>query len=168
MLIRAAEPADSLGVARVHVRAWQVGYRSLLPSEYLAGLNVQERASRYSFGDSDPAKPKTLVASVGREIRGFATTLPAVDDDVRGFGEVNALYVDPDHWGRGIGLTLLLAARSALRKAGFNHAVLWVLTGNERAEKFYRADGWKPEGLTRNGARGGVSLNESRHRRALL
>ena len=35
MLLRPAEPADAMDVARVHVRAWQVAYRNLLPDEYL-------------------------------------------------------------------------------------------------------------------------------------
>jgi hypothetical protein len=31
----------------------------------------------------------------------------------------------------------------------FTEAVLWVLTGNDRAERFYRADGWLPDGRRR-------------------
>jgi hypothetical protein len=37
MLLRPAEPADAMAVARVHVRAWQIAYRTLLPDEYLDG-----------------------------------------------------------------------------------------------------------------------------------
>ena len=44
MLLRPAEPADAMGVARVHVRAWQVAYRNLLPDDYLDSL--QARRSR--------------------------------------------------------------------------------------------------------------------------
>jgi hypothetical protein len=36
-------------VALVHVRAWQVGYRNLLPDEYLDGLWPEERARRYAL-----------------------------------------------------------------------------------------------------------------------
>jgi len=35
MLLRPAEPDDALAVARVHVRAWQAAYRTLLPDDYL-------------------------------------------------------------------------------------------------------------------------------------
>jgi hypothetical protein len=31
-------------------------------------------------------------------------------------------------------------------KRGFGDAVLWVLAGNHRAERSYRADGWTPDG----------------------
>lgn len=40
MELRPALPADALAVARVHVRAWQVGYRGLLPAAYLDSLRA--------------------------------------------------------------------------------------------------------------------------------
>jgi len=92
--IRPAEPDDALAVARVHVRSWQVAYRTLLPDEYLDGLRPEERAGRYVFGSLDPLTPATIVASEAGAIRGFATTAPARDADVPDHGELWALYVD--------------------------------------------------------------------------
>ena len=43
MLLRPAEPSDSLAVAEIHVRSWQVAYRGLLPGDYLDALIPQER-----------------------------------------------------------------------------------------------------------------------------
>jgi hypothetical protein len=57
----------------VHVRAWQVAYRGLLPDEYLDGLRAEDRAGRYTFGSADPGVPSTIVAVVDGVIRGFAT-----------------------------------------------------------------------------------------------
>ena len=37
-----------------------------------------------------------------------------------------------------------------LSAEGLVEAILWVLVGNERAERFYRADGWLPDGTTRH------------------
>jgi hypothetical protein len=48
-----------------------------------------------------------------------------------------------------VGRVLLIAARAALVASGFREAVLWVLAGNERAQRFYRADGWLPDGARR-------------------
>lgn len=47
MIVRAACPGDAMEVAGVHVRAWQVGYRGLLPDAYLDGLRAEERAARF-------------------------------------------------------------------------------------------------------------------------
>ncbi len=75
-------------------------------------------------------------------IHGFATTAPSREPDLPGHGELCALYVDPDQWGRGIGIALVSAARANLFALGFRNAVLWVLEGNVRAERFYRIDQW--------------------------
>ena len=76
MLIRPAEAADALAVARVHVRAWQAAYRTLLPQDYLDRLRPEDRAERYDFSHQDPLKPYTMVACDGDAILGFATTMP--------------------------------------------------------------------------------------------
>jgi GNAT superfamily N-acetyltransferase len=142
MILRAAVPDDIMAVARVHVRAWQAAYRGLMPEDYLAGLRAEDRAQRYDFSSLDPARPRTVVAVAADTVLGFATTSPARDEDAAGQGELCALYVEPDCWGRGIGGALAAAARNNLYRLGFRKAVLWVAAGNARAERFYRADGW--------------------------
>jgi GNAT superfamily N-acetyltransferase len=73
-------------------------------------------------------------------IHGFATTAPSREPDLPDHGELCALYVDPEQWGRGFGMALVSAARARLFELGFRNAVLWVLAGNVRAERFYRID----------------------------
>jgi GNAT superfamily N-acetyltransferase len=167
MLLRPAEPADALAVARVHVRSWQTAYRNLLPNDYLDQLRPEDRAQKYTFGSPNSADPYTIVAAEAGVIHGFATTAPARDPDVPDFGELCALYVEPDHWGRGIGVALVTAARTRLVDLGFKSAVLWVLTGNVRAERFYRLDHWTADGQRRSDEVWGVAVNELRYQRAL-
>jgi GNAT superfamily N-acetyltransferase len=167
MLLRPAEPVDAMAVARVHVRSWQVGYRGLLPDAYLDGLRAEERAERYNFASEDAREPATMVATDGGMICGFATTAPARDSDLSEYGELFALYVDPDWWGRGVGAALISAARGRLLELGFHNAALWLLASNARAERFYRLDGWLPDGLSRTETVWGVTVNEARWRRAL-
>jgi GNAT superfamily N-acetyltransferase len=167
MLLRAAKIQDAMAVARVHVRSWQAAYRGLLPAEYLDGLKPEDRAGRYVFENPDTAKPWTIVAEVDGLIAGFATTAPARDADVEGWGELYALYVDPDYWGRGIGAELMKAARARLVELGFQQATLWVMKGNSRAERFYAIDGWEADGRERSEVVWGVAVNEVRYRRWL-
>jgi len=167
MFLRPAEPSDAMDVARVHVRSWQVGYRKLLPDAYLDSLRPEHRAPIYNFGNPDPRKPATIVATEGDVIFGFVTTGIARDPDVQGSGEVLALYVDPDRWGQGVGSALLAAARARMLDLGFRSAVLWVLAGNTRAERFYQAGGWRPDGLTRTESVWGSVADEIRYRRSL-
>ena len=167
MLVRAAESADAMSVARVHVRSWQAAYRGLLPDQYLDQLRPEDRAQRYDFATADPQKPQTIVAVDTGLIRGFATTAPSRDSDLAGYGELCALYVDPDHWDRGIGTALVSAARGQLVELGFGNAHLWVLRGNVSADRFYRIDRWMPDGLQRTDSVWGVTVNEIRYRRKL-
>jgi len=167
MAIRTAQPADALAVARVHVRSWQAAYRGLLPAAYLDGLRAEDRAATYDLSGVNSEKPCTLVAEADGSIAGFATTMPARDPELAGFGELCALYVDPDQWGKGIGLALIQTARARLAAMGFAQAALWVLDGNLRAERFYRNDGWVSDGARRTIPIWGVTVNESRYTRSL-
>ncbi|MBS0584637.1 MAG: GNAT family N-acetyltransferase [Proteobacteria bacterium] len=167
MLLRPAEPDDAIDVARVHVRAWQAGYRGLLPQDYLDGLRVEDRARRYDFANPDPRRPATLVAVADGAICGFATTAPARDADLAECGELSALYVDPARWNRGVGTALVRAARARLRAQGLREAVLWLLAGNLRGDRFYRRDGWHADGFGRKDAVWGLEVDEMRYRRVL-
>jgi GNAT superfamily N-acetyltransferase len=167
VIIRQASPGDELEVAGVHVRAWQQAYRGLLPDDHLDGLRPEERAARYTFGSRGPADPHTILALEGEVICGFATTGPSRDEDARGFAELYALYVDPAAWGRGVGGLLHERALERMRALGQRQAILWVLTGNEQAERFYRARDWARDGARRWEEPYGVRSRVIRYRRAL-
>jgi GNAT superfamily N-acetyltransferase len=156
-----------LPVARVHVRSWQAAYRQLLPDDYLDQLRPEDRAETYDFATLDPRKPQAIVATEEGLIRGFATTAPSRDPDLPGHGELCALYVDPEQWGRGMGVALVSAARANLFGLGFRNAFLWVLAGNVRAQHFYRIDQWASDGLRRTDSVWEIAVNELRYQRGL-
>lgn len=167
MNLRPAAPDDAMAVARVHVRAWQVAYKGLIPDEYLQGLRPENRAERYDFASLDPTRPRTLVAAEADAILGFATIAPARDEDAIGQGELCAIYVDPDCWSRGIGRALVSAARDELHGLGFREAILWVVAGNARAQRFYEADGWALDGMHRQQQVWSVTVDTVRYNRLL-
>jgi ribosomal protein S18 acetylase RimI-like enzyme len=65
-------------------------------------------------------------------------------------GWIWALFVDPDHQGRGIGQALLRYACRSLIEAGFTHATLTTEPGT-RAARFYTRGGWTNAGRTEAG-----------------
>jgi GNAT superfamily N-acetyltransferase len=167
MLLRPAEPEDAIAVARVHVRSWQAAYRSLLPADYLDNLRPEDRAQTYDFASRDPLKPRTIVACEEGSIVGFAATVPSREPDLKNHGELCALYVDPDHWGRRVGVALVSAARTNLFELGFHNALLWILAGNLRANRFYQIDRWVPDGVRKTDSMWGVTVDEVRYQRSL-
>ena len=89
------------------------------------------------------------------------------DADLPNYGELVALYVDPDHWLEGVGVALVTAAHAALLQQGFRNANLWLLAGNLRADRFYQNDGWLPDGTRRTDTIWNITVDELRYQRPL-
>ena len=166
LTLRLATPADALAVATVHVHAWQEGYRGLIANEHLEALRPEDRAARYTFGSTDPNAPETVVVELDNVVCGFATIGPCREEGP-GTGELLALHVDPRAWGIGAGKMLIADARARLVARGFAEAVLWVLVGNERAQRFYGIDGWRADDVERTIEIWGVEILDTRFRRHL-
>lgn len=149
--IRETSPADARAIAEVHVEGWSWGYRGLLPDELIAGLSVEEREARWVeilTGPKDASACFLAEAQGGRAL-GFIACGPAADGDVApppGAGEVYAVYLREEAKGRGVGAALMATAEEAMRRHGFERAVLWVLEDNVRARAFYERGGWDRDG----------------------
>jgi RimJ/RimL family protein N-acetyltransferase len=165
--LRRATGADATAVAAMHIHAWQVAYRGIVPDAHLDGLDVATRAARYDFDGAAPGAPETWIAVDGDVVVGFVTVAPTRDEDLPGFGEVRAVYVDPDRWRSGAGSALLEQAELLLADAGFNEAHLWVLEDNARARRFYERAGWALDGARKVVEIGDRPLAEVRYRKAL-
>jgi RimJ/RimL family protein N-acetyltransferase len=162
MLLRPAQPPDALAIARVHVRAWQQGYRGLLPDDYLDQLRPEDRAEKYDLSNSGPLRPHTIVAATGNIIHGFATTCPSHEPDLPNHGELTA-----HSWGLGVGVALVTAARAHLVSLGLKNAYLFTLIDNLRAQRFYKTDQWTPDGLRRIDVVWNTSVDVLRYQRTL-
>ena len=169
LFVRAAVPADAEAIAHVHVASWRSAYRGLLPHAYLAELTVDQRAPRWRqrLRRVGP-REHVLVATCDAGLVGFASAGPTRDRDRddRLTGELYAIYLLEEEWGRGAGRALHEAAVTALREAGFRDATLWVLGPNDRARRFYERNGWAADGSTKLESYG-APVTEVRYRREL-
>jgi GNAT superfamily N-acetyltransferase len=143
---------------RSHVRAWQTAYAHLFPAERLAELSVERRAEQHR------ESPPLVVEEAGR-IVGFVSVGTSRDDDAD--GELFAIYVDPEYWGRGVGRELIAAGEERLRELGHAVAILWVLDDNPRGRRFYERAGWRHDGTTRPIRSLGIAAPEVRYRKRL-
>jgi GNAT superfamily N-acetyltransferase len=84
-------------------------------------------------------------AIVGAVAYAGATVTREDRTPVPGLAHVSAVFVDPDHWRRGIARMLLGAAEAAMRAEGYERAQLWTLEGSP-AERLYTALGWERDG----------------------
>ena len=172
--MRGAEPADSTAIARAHIRAWQVGYRDLMPAEFLDGLDESAGAEGWErrlldAGGEATDRVEFLVAEIRRgpdepfDLVGVTTIGPDREPETETDGEVWMITVRPDAWSRGAGGALLAAAVERLTELGYRRLVLWVLRDNERARRFYEANGWRADGTSTVVEHGGRRLPEVRY-----
>ena len=169
VVIRRAVGSDGSQIGLVHVRTWQATYRGLLPQPFLDGLDAAQRGEYWEQYLSEDAGPgeTVLVAEEDGVVVGFAGVGALRDEDANGKGEVRAIYLLAEHWGRGLGRALMDAALNSLRQAGYRQATLWVLDTNARARQFYEAGGWAPDGVTKQDDARGFPITEVRYRREL-
>src|ERR1019366_622899 len=161
---------DEVAFAQLHVSSWQTAYRGQIPDDFLDSLSIEERIEmwRGMIAESEPPIRLCLVAEEDGRIVGFAHTSPSRDAAAPpGTGELTAIYVLAEHRGTGTGRVLMSRAVAELTAAGFRSATLWVLDTNARAQRFYEAAGWVPDGATQVSDRGTFSLLEVRYRREL-
>jgi GNAT superfamily N-acetyltransferase len=143
MRIRPAALTDAPALAHVHVSTWRAAYRDLMPEELLQRLSVEERAR--SWERLLTHSPHiTLLAESREQVLGFASFGASRDLDAVPLrtAELYPLYVEPAHWGFGVGWQLWRAARDALIVEEFDEVTLWVLEANHRGRMFYERVGY--------------------------
>jgi ribosomal protein S18 acetylase RimI-like enzyme len=169
MIVRRAEPSDSVAIAEVRVASWRSAYRGLLPDSLLDALSVHDIASRWK-ARIEKGRIRVFVCQTETGVVGFVAIGPTRDegmDDER-VGEVCAIYVRPEGWRKGYGSALLCRAIESLREQGRAEVTLWVLRDNERGTRFYEARGFEADGATKVETRDdGVQLHEIRYRRSI-
>lgn len=144
-------PDDAEEVERLRVAGWQAAYRGILPDDYLDRMRVDgERRRRHMISQAAAAQADAVesVAVQDRAIVGWVAGGRSRDADRPGprQGEIYAMYVLPEWWGRGTGRLLMAHAVRTLTEAGLDDITLWVLAANQRARRFYEAAGFGPDG----------------------
>ncbi|MCU1412091.1 MAG: acetyltransferase [Rhodoglobus sp.] len=140
LVIREAVPGDAEGAGRVNAQVWREAYRGIVSDEWIANVSDEERIARWRvhLGSSSPAR--RWVALVDDEIVGFAASGPSRDAPPARDLELWSVYLLDAHSRRGIGTALTKTA------IGAEPASVWVVEGNVRAQAFYRALGFVPDG----------------------
>ena len=172
-LIRVATEADARGVAEVVVLTWQVVYKGIISDEGLAGLSIHERercwVPRLRGSDPDSSDGTTLVCEIGGKIIGFTTHRPCGDEDKdrTSVGELVAIYLIPEYWGKGIGKQMLDEVMKHFQEQGVSEVSLWVIESNQRARRFYEIAGFQTDGVKKTEVKLGTSLVLVRYVKAL-
>ena len=143
MIIKPLETEDEIfGKAYVHCQAWKEAYAGLIDQDFLDSRTVEmsEQRARKAFETG----VLTLVAKDGDRVVGFVDYGPYRGEYLKDTGEVYAIYVLKEFYGKGVGYALMTKALGALSE--FRQAAVWVLKGNDRAVQFYERWGYHFDG----------------------
>ena len=146
--IRRARVEDARAIAILHTASWQTAYRGVLPDEMLDRIDVDERAARHAGNLANPSSPegRWWVLEQEEAVVGWAATGPCRDDGLdERCHELYAIYLLPACVGQGHGRALIQHCLADAVQRGYGEMVMWVLTGNERARRFYAAAGFSPD-----------------------
>ena len=131
-------PEEIEGKSLVHWQTWREAYDDLLPAEFQETMTLER--CRF-FSQKYPEN--TLIAMDGKKVVGFISYGNFRDETIQA-GEIIALYVLKDYYGKGVSKQLMHAAFVALDQ--FSEIYLWVLKDNKRAIAFYQKMGFTVDG----------------------
>ena len=131
-------PEEIEGKSLVHWQTWREAYDNLLPAEYQETMTLER--CRF-FSQKYPEN--TLIAMDGKKVVGFISYGNFRDETIQA-GEIIALYVLKDYYGKGVSKQLMHAAFVAIDQ--FSEIYLWVLKENKRAIAFYQKMGFTFDG----------------------
>lgn len=146
-MIRSAVPGDAPAITAVQLTTYRAEYGGWLPDQMAAldpaGLTAAWRRS------IDDETHRVAVAEVAGEVVGYTLTIPptteilAPGDDPAHVGEIDSLYVRPDHHGHGLGRALVTDALDALTAADRATCLLWALERHAASRGFYERVGFR-------------------------
>jgi GNAT superfamily N-acetyltransferase len=148
---RPASVDDTEAIAAYHHRCWVIAFSSLLEPGMVDRMDPRGKIDRLRTWLAPESGFVTVVADVSGTPVGHTT--------VSG-NELVHLFVDPDHWGRGIGRQLLEVGEGLLRHAGHREIELSTMVGNERAIALYCSAGWALTSRTVHTEHDGVAYDE--------
>lgn len=166
--VRPATLRDAKAIAEIHASVSQAARKGLMGG--VAAKPVSSEASLSYWREAiEFSEPQVQVATEQGKVIGFVGFDRSRDKGTPpSTGEIWAIYVLEEHWGRGTGLALWDAAREGLVEEGCTKVSIWLPLGNERALRFHELAGFKRElSSARTVPLGTVKIEEIRLQRPL-
>lgn len=139
--LRRATVADAEAIAQVRIESWRVTYRGMIPDSYLDGMQLADSVQHWrSILEVLPEKADRLcvfVAESEGQLIGFASGMLLPETKLGMQAELSAIYLRPAWQGCGIGRRMLQKVARTLQSLGAESLLVWVISANLAARKFY-------------------------------
>ena len=138
-IIRKNELKDQEQMAKIKIDGWKNNYDKIIASKYLNSLDYKAQTERY-IASFDEYKELVLVAERNGEILGYSC-FDYKDRDGKFDSELISLYIKTGETNKKIGSNLLIETGKELFANGKKNMIVWCLSDNVRAIKFYEKHG---------------------------
>lgn len=128
------EHCEDLG--KLHVKLWKEAYEHVFSKEFLDSLDPAKRARMWRNNLLEK-KQMRLVVSHNDQLIGFCGAGPAREEGMGYRGEIYAIYLLKEYYGRGLATEMMKRMFEFLTIEGYENAYVWVLEDNPRARSFY-------------------------------
>lgn len=135
---RPATADDAAAIAALRVDSWRATYRGVMPDAYLDNMRAEESTAMWSqvLGANKPGI-SVHVAEAGNEIVGFAAGMLLSPEKLDCNAELTAIYIKPIAQRGGVGRRLVSLVTHQLQQSGAVSLLVWVISENQPARKFY-------------------------------
>jgi len=160
IVIREATVEDAKTISFIGVTSWKSAYNGIVPNEYLDSLSVEKREKYLEKSMMIPTNRFAIAELDGKAVGMICFYPTQCETPTEGEWELEALYLLPEYWKRGIGRALIQYALHYMRGNHASVCNLWVLADNQRARGFYEKIGFKYTGVEKTITIGGKDLIE--------
>ena len=154
--IREALTKDAYEYAANHIACWKAAYKGIISDEYLENMSVEQMAERNRTILSDPGTFSYYYADLNGRMIGRLVIGKCRDEDKPNQGEIAAIYLLDEFWGKGYGREMMEYSLSELKRKGYGEVLIWVLEANSKARLFYEKCGFVFDGKTQE-----ISIDKS-------
>jgi ribosomal protein S18 acetylase RimI-like enzyme len=152
--IRWAHADDWHDLAYVHTESFRSAYEGVIPDDFLNLFTVENREKYYRKSLSE-GQATTALIFVDHQAMGCMVIGNCRDDDLdETYGEIWAIYLLKEYWGKGFGKRLISWGMDRLQESGYANVCLWVLKENTNARRFYEHAGFSFDGTEKSIIRG--------------
>lgn len=163
-MVRQLQEKDIDDIAQAHLLAWQKSFQGILSDNILNQLNKEEFIKIWQQTIKNE-KRKNYVALTSE---GVAIGFVSFDTGDKDSTEIYGIYVNPNYWRQGYGKSLMDKALSEIKNLGkYSKIVLWVMTKNNAARRFYEKIGFNLDKAIRISSRHGEEFEECKYYRDL-
>lgn len=135
MIIREANIDDVNMISGIYVANWKATYKGLLSDDYLDSLTVAGVSDKWETFMKESGN-RIFIAEEADEILGFGAC--TADHEIENCLYIDALHVNEDSRGKGIGTKLLGTIAKYAEDEGYKKISICIVRGNDAAGDMYR------------------------------